>query len=138
MSDDKTHYHPVGIPVTPQAHQFGYEFPVYVSKCVWSAQCLWVIGPKGKGTTPDRRIVELLGYCYGGMIKKLSVQDDFTSYSFKVWYWCPVNRDKKKQRRVRLGARLFLVPEKDTPWLYIFNPDEDTFDDLDKASGEPT
>ena len=129
---DDAYYHLGGVPITPQARKFGYEFPVYVSKNVWSQQCMW---DHGRGTSTDRRILELLQYAYDGMIKALSVSDDFVSYWFKVWYWQrDASKTKKKKGRTRLGARLFRTPEDGTPWLYIYNPAKDTLDEL--TSGE--
>lgn len=135
MSEEVEFHQPGGVPITPQARRFGYEFPVFVSKTVWAGQCLFVGSPNKRGTSTERRITELLQYCYDGMTKKLAVQDDFISYTFKAWYWCAVNRDRTKKRRIRLGARLFLA-DASSPWLYIFNPEEDTLDELTK--GTPT
>ena len=138
MSEEDHLYCPGGIPITPQARRFGYEFPVYVSKTVWAGQCLYVGTPNKHGTSTERRIIELLQYCYDGMIKKLAVQDDFVFYQFKVWYWCSVNRTKKKKRRAMLAARLFQDPDTQGPWLYIFNPKEDSIDELTKGTDAPT
>ena len=135
---EESRYYPTGVPITPQASQFGYEFPVYVSATVFKNQCLWH-GPMRYNTNTEKRIVELLQHCYEGMCKKLAVQDDFVSYAFKIWYFdrtLPKRAGRKlpKKKRARLGARLFLDPEDDTPWLYIFNPEEDSVNDLKKGS----
>ena len=131
------HYYPTGIPITPQARQFGYEFPVYVSQTVWDDQCVWN-GPMRYNTHTEKRIIELLQHCYEGMCKKLAVQDDFVSYAFKIWYFdrtLPKRTGRKlpKKKRAQLGARLFLDPEEGTPWLYVFNPEEDSTDELKKG-----
>jgi hypothetical protein len=135
VSEEHAHYHPGGVPITPQARRFGYEFPVYVSHTVWDAQCSWT---EGIHTNTEKRIVELLQFCYDGMLKKLAVQDDFVSYAFKIWYFdrtLPKRTGRKlpKKKRARLGARLFLS-EETKPWLYIFNPEEDTLDELTKGT----
>jgi len=137
MTDQNSYFYPGGVPITPQARRFGYEFPMYVSKNVWNAQCIYVGNTNKYRTNTERRIVELLQYCYDGMAKKLAVQDDFVYYTFKIWYWCPVNRNKTKKRRARLAARLFLDPDTNKPWLYIFNPTEDKINELTEGK-EPT
>lgn len=134
MSDqeqENSYYHPGGVPVTPQARKLGYDFPVYVSNTVWREQCV-AIGIMSKhNATLDRRIIELLQYCYEGMIKRLTQTDDFVYYSFKIWYWGRNNPKAKKKKRARLGARLFLDPSTGGPWLYIFNERVDSIDDLE-------
>lgn len=134
MSDQEQQdacYHPAGVPVTPQARQFGYEFPVHVSTTVWREQCVAIGIMSRHNATLDRRIIELLQYCYDGMLKKLTQQDDFLYYPFKIWYWDRNRPQAKKKRRARLGARLFLDPSTGGPWLYIFNEKVDSIDALE-------
>ncbi len=134
-NQDNPYYYPGGIPLGPQARRFGYQFPVYVSKIVWSQQCIWTgSAPRLVETNTDKRIFELLQYAYEGMTKKLAVQDDFVSYAFKAWYWDRTRKNSKKKRRIKLGARLFLHPEDSTPWLFIFNPEKDGLNDLEEGT----
>jgi len=133
QEQENAYYYPAGVPVTPQARQFGYEFPVYVSNTVWRDQCI-AIGIMSKHNAGlDRRIMELLQYCYDGMLKRLTKSEDFLFYRFKVWYWGRENPAAKKKKRTRLGARLFLDPSTGGPWLYIFNERVDTIDMLKKG-----
>lgn len=130
---EDAYYYPDGVPVTPQAKRLGYEFPVYVSKTVWSENCSW---GHGRETSTDKRIFELLTASWEGMMKRLAVSDDFVQYFFKIWYWNKSDaKTKKKKRRARLGARLFLNPDTGGPWLYIFSTSVDTIDTL--KQGEP-
>jgi hypothetical protein len=66
-----SYYHPGGVPITPQAVRFGYEFPVHVSKHVWSTACVSTGVPSRHNTNVEQRIWHLLQYCYEGMAKKL-------------------------------------------------------------------
>ena len=130
---EDSYYHPDGIPITPQARRFGYDFPVYVSKGVWAAFCIASDIPSKHDTDLEKRIWHLLQYCYDGMTKKLATSDDFVSYQFKIWYWSRKKPNAKKMSRARLGARLMLDPSTDTPWLYIFDPLVDYIDLLEKG-----
>ena len=130
---ENSYYHPGGVPITPQARRFGYEFPVYVSENVWGKACLSSGIRQMHNTTLDRRIIELLQHCYDGMAKKLATDDGFLFYYFKIWYWDRSRRDAKKKSRARLGARLFLDPSTDGPWLYIFEPNVDSIDALEQG-----
>lgn len=127
---EDAYYHPSGIPITPQARRFGYEFPVYVSDVVWSTLCVSTGIPSKHGTNIDKRIFHLLQYCYDGMTKELARHDDFVYYSFKAWYWDRKRPGAKKQSKIKLGARLLLDPSTGGPWLYIFDPNVDTIDML--------
>lgn len=133
---EDSRYHPSGVPISPQARRFGYEFPVYVSQTVWAQQCTCVDIPSRHGLSLEKRIVELLQYCYNGMAKRLATEDSFLYYYFKTWYWRRHHPDAKKKKRARLGARLFLDPSTEGPWMYIFDPRVDTVDALEK--GEPS
>ena len=125
-------YKPAGVPVTPQARRLGYEFPVYVSDVVFNTACRWN-GISRFETNVDRRIYELMQYAYEGMLKKLTQQDDFLYYPFKVWFWDrDANAKTKKKRRRRYGARLF-VQEDGSPWMYIFDPRADRIERLEKG-----
>jgi len=126
-----SYYHPGGIPVTPQARRFGYEFPVYVSKHVWGVACIAEGIPSKHGTNLDKRIWHLLEYCYEGMAKKLATSDDFLYYEFKLKFWDRKRPKAKKQTKAKFGARLMLDPSTDGPWLYIFDPLVDTIDTLE-------
>ena len=141
MSDQEredSYYHPAGVPVTPQARQFGYEFPVHVSTTVWREQCV-AIGIMSKHNTGlDRRVIELLQYCYDGMLKRLTQSDDFLYYYFKIWYWSRSSPQARKKKRGRLGARLFLDPSTGGPWLYIFAPNIDSIEDLERGEALQT
>jgi hypothetical protein len=132
---EDSYYNPGGVPITPQARRFGYEFPVYVSEGVWRDVCV----PQGIASRHaqnlEQRIWHLLQYCYEGMTKKLATEDDFLQYFFKIWYWPRYRPDARKKARARLGARLFLDPSTEGPWLYIFNPRVDDIDALTR--GEP-
>jgi len=133
MADQEqhAHYHPAGIPISPQARRFGYEFPVYVSDAVWAAFCITQGIPSRRDVSLEGRITRLLAACYEGMVKKLTQTDDFVFYYFKIWFW---NRDKpkaKKMSRARLGARLLLSPSTNDPWMYIFDPNVDHIDMLE-------
>ena len=140
MSDQELQdscYIPSGVPITPQARRFGYEFPVWVSKTVWAEQCV-AVGIKSRhGTNLDRRIIELLQYCYEGMTKRLTQSDDFVYYHFKIWYWSRAKPNAKKKKRARLGARLLIDPSTGGPWLYIFNERVDTIDALEVGELPP-
>ena len=127
------YYYPTGTPVTPTARRFGYEFPVYVSNTVWHNVCTWIGGTSRVNTHTDKRIFELLQYCYEGMMKKLTQDDGFVAYEFKVWYWRRFKPEARKKGRARLGARLFLIPETGGPWLFIYDPNGDSLSDLDKG-----
>lgn len=128
-------YYAGGIPVGPQARRMGYEFPVHVSKTVWKNQCMWR-GASRLQTTADKRIFELLQSCYDGMLKRLTQEDDFVFYYFKTRYWpADAGSGIRKKKRARLGARLFLDPSTEGPWLYIFDPEADTADQLEQ--GDP-
>jgi len=129
--EQHAHYHPNGVPITPQARRFGYEFPVYVSRAVWSAFCMNSGLPSRHMETLEGRIQKLLAYCYEGMAKKLTQTDDFVFYYFKIWYWSRTKPKAKKQARARLGARLFLDPSTNAPWMYIFHPNVDSIDMLE-------
>jgi len=130
-----SYYHPGGVPITPQAHRFGYEFPVYVSNIIWGDMCIAVGIPQRHDTGLEKRIWHLLQYCYDGMAKKLAAEDDFLFYEFKAYYWDRDRPTAKKMTKVKLGARLFLDPSTDGPWLYIFIIGVDGIDALKK--GEP-
>lgn len=132
---EDAYYYPAGIPITPQARRYGYVFPVYVSKTVWSNACVTTGLPSRLGADQERRIMTLIMDCYEGMTKKLATQDDFVFYAFKTWHWDRSRPNAKKQRRARYGARLFLHPDESTPWLYIFDMKADKIEDLTK--GEP-
>jgi len=129
-----SYYHPGGVPITPQAVRFGYEFPVYVSKHVWGTACVAEGIPSKHSTNLDKRIWHLLQYCYEGMAKKLATEEDFLWYGFKVRYWDRNRPKAKKQVKDRYAARLFLDPSTDGPWLYIFDPSVDHIDTLEKGS----
>jgi len=137
MTDsDRVHsyYVPGGVPITPQARQFGFEFPVWVSKTVWRFACTTQGIKQARRTNLDQRIFELLQYCYAGMARKLAGgDDDFLWYNFKIWYWARNQPHSKKKKRARLAARLFLDPTTDGPWMYIFSPDDDSIDTLEKG-----
>ena len=125
-------YEPAGVPITPQARQLGYEFSVYVSDRVWRDACMYKGASKHR-TSLDKRIFELLASCYTGMLKRLTQTDDFVFYKFKHFYW-PVNATavaRKKCKR-QFGARLFL-DSQELPWLYIFDLDWDSIENLKKA-----
>lgn len=130
---DDSYYHPGGVPVSPQARKFGYEFPVYVSDNVWSICCVSADIKRIRNTSLDRRVSELLTYCYEGMMRKLAVEDGFLWYNFKVWFWSRSRPNSKKKQRMRLAARLFLDPSTKGPWLYIFAPNVDSIDALKKG-----
>ena len=132
---DSHYFHPGGVPVTPQARRFGYEFPVYVSTTVWAAQCISEGIASRHSQNLEKRIWHVLQACYDGMAKKLSVSDDFVYYDFKLWYWDREAPKASKQRRIKLGARLLLDPSTDGPWMYIFNPYVDLIDELEE--GQP-
>ena len=133
---DDSYYHPGGIPITPQARRIGYIFPVYVSKTVWDQTCLLKGVSSRHRVTQDGRIGELLNQCYEGMIKKLATADDFVYYDFIAFYWSRNRPRATKQQRWKLGARLLLDPSTETPWMYIFAPNVDRIDTLEK--GQPT
>ena len=130
---EDSYYIPAGVPITPQARRFGYEFPVYVSHLVWGKVCLSGDIPQKHGASLEQRIWRLLQYCYDGMSKKLATSDDFLSYEFKVHYWSRERVNAKKMVKWKLGARLMLDPSTDTPWLYISAPNVDSIDVLEKA-----
>lgn len=127
---ENSYYHPGGVPLTPQARRFGYDFPVYASDEVWRACCVSLGIMSKHGETLEKRIWHLLQSCYEGMAKKLAVEDDFLLYYFKIWYWRRGTPNAKKQGRARLGARLMLDPSTEGPWLYIFDPRVDKIDAL--------
>jgi len=132
---EDSYYHPGGVPITPQARRFGYEFPVYVSDVVWSKVCIAINIPSRKGANLEQRIWHLLQYCYDGMAKKLATTDDFLYYEFKAHFWSRDRPAAKKKQKWKLGARLLLDPSTDGPWLYIFAPNVDSIDTLEK--GDP-
>lgn len=129
---EDSYYHPTGIPITPQARQFGFEFPVYVSPYVWKHMCSSNGIRASKGVTTDSRITRLLQHAYEGLGKKLAATDDFLYYNFKGWYWDKAKPKAKKMSRLLLGARLFLDPSTDGPWMYIFEPYIDSLDRLEQ------
>ena len=131
---EDSYYHPGGVPITPQARRFGYEFPVYVSDSVWAAFCIANGIASRHQQNLEQRIWHLLQHCYEGMAKKLATEDDFIQYFFKVWYWRRDKPNAKKQARARLGARLFLDPSTGGPWLYIFAPNVDSIDTLEQGT----
>ena len=131
---EDSYYHPGGVPITPQARRFGYEFPVYVSDVVWSDCCVAMGIPSRRGENLEKRIWHLLQYCYEGMAKKLATDDGFLYYTFKVHFWSRGRPKAKKMDRRKLGARLFLDPSTGGPWLYIFAPNVDSIDALKKES----
>lgn len=132
---EHSYYHPGGVPVTPQARRFGFEFPVYVSKEVFRGTCVAAGIPSSKDTHLEKRIWALLENCYKGLGKKLATEEDFLWYEFEHWYWLRQLARAKKMRRVKLAARLFLDPSTNGPWLYIFDKSNDTIDALEK--GQP-
>ena len=143
MSDsnerEEHYYYPGGVPVSPQARRVGFEMPVYVSHTVWANQCIWK-GSQLIGTNTDRRIVELITAVWEGMLKRLAADradEGFVWFPFKFWYWPAtaqmVNRKPPKKKRIRLGARLFLDPITDEPWLYVFDTNKDDGSELEKA-----
>lgn len=132
---ENSYYHPAGVPITPQARRFGYEFPVWVSDIVWSTVCTTAGIPSKHGTSLEQRIWHLLQYCYEGMAKKLATSDDFLYYEFKVHYWSRNRPKAKKMQHWKLGARLLLDPSTDGPWMYIFAPNVDTINVL--TPGDP-
>ena len=127
------YYYPSGVPLTPQARNFGYEFPVYVSDVVWVTCCAASGLPSRLDTSLEKRIWELLQHCYEGMTKKLTQEDDFVFYTFKVWFWSRNRPRAKKKQKMRLGARLFLNPSTKGPWMYIFAPNVDHIDMLKRG-----
>jgi hypothetical protein len=137
MDDREEHayYHPGGVPVTPQAVHFGYEFPVHVSTSVWTAYCMTQGIPSRHDVSQAGLITWLLRSCYDGMTKRLAKNDDFVFYEFYHWYWRRNQPAAKKMKKVRLGARLFLDPSTEGPWMYIFDPRVDTIDKLER--GQP-
>jgi hypothetical protein len=124
-----SHRNPTGVPVTPQARKFGYEFPVYVSLAVWSELVLTDGIPSKRGTTVDLRIWEVLEASYEELLKQLAQLGDdeeaFLYYPFKAWYWSRHKPKAKKKVHKELGARLFINPDTDEPWLYLFDPEVD-------------
>jgi hypothetical protein len=109
------------IPITPQARQFGYVFPVYVTQCVWADAITWAY-QKGRETNTDARIFDLLRSAYDGMGKNMATEPDRIMYTFKHWCWDRLRPKAKKQTKRKYGARLFLDPETKEPWLLIFDP----------------
>jgi len=132
---EDSYYYPGGVPITPQARRFGYEFPVFVSKGVWRDCCIATDIATRLGTSLELRIWHLLQCCYEGMAKKLATEEDFLYYEFKSWFWERHRPNATKQRKASLGARLMINPSTDGPWLYIFSPSVDTIDALEK--GQP-
>ena len=132
---EDSYYHPAGVPISPQARRFGYEFPVYVSDVVWKKVCVAHGIPSKHDTNLEKRIWHLLQYCYDGMSKKLATEDDFLWYEFKVFYWDRDRPNAKKMQRWKLAARLFLDPSTGGPWMYIFAPNVDSVDTL--KAGDP-
>lgn len=120
------------VPITPQAQRFGYVFPVYVTRSVWSLSISW---KQGKSTNPDKRITELLDSSWKGMGKALSSEPDRVMFPFKHWYWDRDRPKAKKQRKTEFAARLFLYPDTEEPWMLIFLPTVDGAEVLDY--GEP-
>ena len=131
---DDSSYHPAGVPLTPQARRFGYEFPVYCSQYIWKTMCVASGVSSKRNTNTEKRINHLLQYCYDGMIKKLATQDDFVFYEFKVYFWDRSNSKRTKMIKEWVGARLLLDPSTEGPWLYIFSPFVDKIDTLTKNS----
>ena len=132
---EHSYYHPGGVPVTPQARRFGFEFPVYVSKAVFGMACIAEGIASKHNTHTEKRIWELLESCYAGLGKKLAVSDDFIYFGFKHYYWGRTRYEAKKQIKGGFGARLLLDPSTNGPWLYIFAPRVDDIDVLVK--GQP-
>ena len=120
-----------------QAMQFGYVFPVFVTKQVWGECITWTpkIG-KHSEVTAEKRIYELLQSCYSGMGKALASNPDRVFYEFKHWFWPRMRPKAKKQCKMEFGARLLLYPETEEPWLLIFDPARDGEEVLDR--GEST
>lgn len=123
---EHSHYWPGEgtIPITPQAVRFGYVFPVYVTKSVWRDVITWT-PQKGKETSAEKRIYDLLDSCWKGMGKALTTEPDRVMYTFKHWFWDRKRPASKKPVKLKLAARLLLDPETEEPWLLIFNPDTD-------------
>lgn len=133
---EHSHYWPGAdcIPITPQATRFGYVFPVYVTKSVWSDVITWT-PQKGKETSAEKRIYDLLDSCWKGMGKALTSEPDRVMYTFKHWFWDRARPAAKKPAKMKFGARLLLDPETEEPWLLIFNPADDDKEVLKR--GEP-
>ena len=123
---EHNHYRPGEgcIPLTPQATRFGYAFPVHVTRSVWAESISWV-KQKGKETSAEKRIYDLLDSCYKGMGKALSTQIDMVQYEFKHWFWDRLRPKATKPIKAVYGARLLLDPETEEPWLLIFDPVRD-------------
>jgi len=130
---ENSYYHPGGVPITPQARKFGYEFPVWVSENAWNTCCISIGVKSAHNQTLDGRILRLLMSCYEGMAKKLASDDGFLWYDFKHWFWSRNRPEAKKMIKMKLAARLFLDPLTDGPWLYIFAPNVDSIDDLEQG-----
>ncbi len=131
---EDSYYNPAGVPITPQARRFGYEFPVYVSSIVWSKVCIAQGIPSKHAASLEQRIWHLLQYCYEGMAKKMAADEGFLYYEFKAFYWDRSRPNAKKKQRWKLGARLFLDASTDGPWLYIFAPNVDSIDALERGT----
>lgn len=128
---ENSYYYPAGVPVTPQATRFGYNFPVYVSKLVFNSVCVADGIPSKHNASTDQRIWKLLEACYEGMTKRLTQEETFLWYTFKIFYWNRKRKAATKMQSGKLAARLFLDPETGGPWLYIYVPNVDGVDDLE-------
>lgn len=111
---------PFGIPVTPQAKRVGIEFPTYVSSYVWANYCITDGLPSRLEQTVDTRVAKLLIHMLEGLEAKSAVDEGFLWFPFKIWYHDRKQPRAKKQKRARLGARLFLT-ENGEPWIYVFD-----------------
>lgn len=132
------HYWPgeCTIPLTPQALRYGFKFKVYCTHAVWGDAVTWTTHKKHKEVSSETRIYDLLHACYSGLQSKLATADDFVYFEFK--HWC-LNRHRpeaKKKRKMILGARLFLDPDNNEPWLLIFEPGIDALEEVANR-GEP-
>ncbi len=128
-SSEHNHYWPSDlIPISPQARRFGYTMDVYVTKRVWKSQCSW----QDSRSNTDKRIYEILRSCFNGLSKALAVNDDMVSFTFKHWSLSQ-NPKARKQIQYKLGARLLLNPGTEAAWLLIFDPENDTVDELTRG-----
>ncbi len=124
------------VPITPQARRVGFEFPVYVTQTIWNRCISWTGGPYRHNTSPDRRIFELLDACSTGLQKKLAGSDEedgFVYFRFKHFFWDKGRKNAKKQASIKIGCRIFLDPEKQAPWILLFDPDYDYSNVLKKG-----
>lgn len=129
---ENSHYHPSGIPLTPQARRLGFVFPVYISRAMWRVTCSMGEIKSKRCTSTDRRINELLVACHEGMLKRMAVSDDFVFYKFKHWHWSAHEPERSKKTKTTLGARLLIDPSTEEPWMYIFDPYVDHIDALEE------